>query len=218
MSEQTLNKWRAIVLAAAPPVFLAGVLIQPYIGDWSDSAAIARAIEADPPRMALASVVLGFSAGVTVLAVFAIRGLLRSAGENSWSPIGVALATLGGVLVATATGGGLPLALAAQAGQSVEPIVRAGEGWAPVQLGGFVVFALAFVVLAVAIYRSDVLSTGLRWLVAVALVVAGVGTLLPFGFGFYIAAGGSFLGAWPLAYAAWGAGQRAASAIPAGTP
>ena len=206
MTEMTLNRLRAVVIAMAPVVLLGGFLTLPYISNYMDAKALAGAVGAAPARTMWAAIVLGGAMGLILAAVFAVRLLLRDAGENRWSPFAVFLIAVGGTLLVAITSGVEGVALA---GQDRVKIATAMNDWLWVQFAGGALFGLGWLALAAAIYRARVLGPQLTWLVVVAIVISVIANFVPFGWALYVIGVSAIVGMWPLAYRVWAPSRQA---------
>ena len=103
-----------------------------------------------------------------------------------------------------AAGSQLGLATAIEAGASGEAVIDATEPWFTGIYGvAAVLFGLGWLSLAAAVYRSQVLSRELTWVVIGALVVLTVAPFIPTGWGEYLIGVGLIVAGWPLAYQMW---------------
>ena len=83
-------------------------------------------------------------------------------------------------------------------------MIDATEPWLlPTLLAAAVLFGLGWLSLAAAVYRSQVLSRALTWVVIGALVVLTVAPFIPAGWGEYLIGAGLIVAAWPLVYQMW---------------
>ncbi len=206
MSERTQARLRAAVVAVAPVVVLIGFLYHPYVGDLTDRAAVADEVAADTTRWAWSHLIAAAGLALTLLLAVSVRSYLRVAGEQTWSFVAIPLLVIGGVMFAALTGVEIGMAAAVEGTAQGEAFADAAEPWmTPLILGGAVVFGLGWLSLATAIYRSEVLSRELTWVVVAALVVLTVALFIPTGWKFYVIGVASVVSAWPLAYQMWAA-------------
>ncbi len=125
--------------------------------------------------------------GLMVLAAFALRELLRAAGEERWSFVAAPLILGGGTLLIGVWGGELDIAAVATSGGDVQAVFETGQVWFDaLAIGGFLMLALGWTSMALAVYRSKILGRRQTWVVMTATVVMLGGLLLP-------ATGGGYL-------------------------
>ncbi len=202
MSEPFKQTVRVAVVGLAPVVLAAGLLAHPYLSDVTDAAEIATAIASGSTRWAWSHVLVALGIALTVLAVFAIRMFLRSAGEDNWSFWATGLITIGAGLVLVLIGlDGLGGYAVAEAGGSITGFFEAAAAWEWLFLAAFAVFSLGLIALAVAIRASRVLSPAATWIVVVALVVAAVANFITSFWAAYLTAVVAVVGFWILAWA-----------------
>ena len=204
MSEITQARLRAAVIVVAPVVGLIGATVHPYIGDLADNAETAKAVVADPTRWAWAHVIEMGGNALLALAVIAIGSYLRASGERLWSFTAVPLITVGIVLFTAVLGMALIWSAMSEVGASIEPVMEAVEPWyLPLTLVLLITFVLGFLSLAVSVYRSQVLSRELSWVVTAAIVLATLTILIPATWGEQVFNVVAIVAFWPLAYRMW---------------
>ena len=192
------------MVVIAPVVGLIGATVHPYIGDLTDNAATARVVEADPTRWAWAHVIEMGGNVLLVLVVIAIASYLRASGERLWSFVAVPLITTALVLVTAVFGMSLIWTAMSEVGTPIEPVMEAVDPWyLPITVVTLITAALGFVSLAVAVYRSQVLSRELTWVVATAIVAIVLTLLIPATWGEQVLNVVMIVAFWPLAYRMW---------------
>ena len=191
MSERSQMRLRALALFAAPVTLGVAFFLHPYLTDETDISEFVDAAVADPDRWAWAHVMLTVGFGLMVLAALALRQLLRAAGEERWSFVAVPLILGGGTLLIGVWGGELDIAAVARTGGDVQAVFEAGQVWFdPLAIGGFVMLALGWISMALAVYRSKILGRQQTWVVVAATVVMLAGLLIPTTGGGYLFAAG----------------------------
>jgi hypothetical protein len=204
MSEQTQQQLRAVTVAVAPVVLLAGFLSHPYVADPMDPSEIAAAAAADPGRWGLAHIVLAVGLAFSLLMFFAVRTHLRGIGENRWSFVSVPLAAVGLTMFAFIVGvDGLGGRAAAEIGAEAAYFEEAYDLTLPVQLAAGIFTALALLALALAVASSGLLAGAMRVIVVVAFLVVAASLFVPMGWAAYVGSPAFVVGAWPVAYAMW---------------
>ena len=220
MAERTLIRLRALVLFAAPVTLLVAFILHPYLSDEFDISAMSAKVAADPGRWALAHVMLMVGFGLMMLAVFALRELLRKAGEERWSFIAVPLLIGGGTMMTGIWGLEVAVAAVANVGGDVEAVFDDSDKWfGPVGIAGFAMLALGWISMAPAVHRSHVLGRRQTWVVLAATVVMLAGLLIPATGGAYLFTFGMMGFTWMLAYQALSgasglSGQSSGAAAP----
>ena len=190
MSEVTQALLRAVVVAVTPVVGLIAAFYHPYIGDIADNAETARVVAADPTRWAWVHVI---EMGVNVLLVLAIVGI------GSYL-----LITAGIVLFTAVLGMAVSFSAMNEVGAPLEAVLDAVEPWyLPITFTILITAGLGFLSLAVAIYRSRVLSRELSWVVSAAIVVVTLTLLIPATWGEQVFSAAAIIAFWPLAYRMW---------------
>jgi hypothetical protein len=122
-----------------------------------------------------------------LLAVVALRAVLRTAGEERWSFIAVPLLVGGGTLFTAIWGLEITVAAVANVGGDVEAVFKESDQWfGPVGLIGLATMSLGWLSMALAVHRSKVLGRRQTWVVWSATVVMFAGMLIP-------ATGGAYL-------------------------
>ncbi len=166
---------------------------------------MAAEVVADPERWVLAHIMLMVAFAVMLIAVAALRELLRTAGEDRWSVIAVPLLVAGGIVFAAVWGMEITVAAVANLGGDVEAVFDESDRWlGPIGIVGYVMWILGWLSMALAVYRSRTLGRGQMWVVLVA-TVAMIGGLS------YPATGGGFLFAFGLMGFTWMLGYHALS-------
>lgn len=176
----------ALAIAAAPAAILAGVVLHPYQGRFTDSAETARLMASAPTRWAWAHLALGFGICLLILAVFALRHHLRSLGEDASSFWAVPFTTIGGGLFVFIVGAeGLGGFAAAKAGEGAS-FADALQDWWWLWLMAVALLAAGLVFLATAVARSGLVVGNARRLAVVGLVAMSVAGFIPAGVALYV--------------------------------
>ena len=201
MAERTQIRLRALALFAAPVTLLVAFFLHPYLEDEFDVSAMTAEVVADPERWALAHVMLIVGFAVMLLAVFALRGLLRTAGEERWSFIAVPLLVGAGTMFTAIWGLEITVAAVANVGGDVEAVFEESDRWfEPLGIVGVVMMGLGWLSMALAVYRSHVLGRRQTWVVLAATVVMIAGLLIPATGGAYLFSFGMMGFTWMLGY------------------
>lgn len=208
VSATTRARLRAVATALAPAVMAAGLLYHPRIGTPSDPdflARLAAAVAADPGRWAVAHLTVGVGSGLLILAFLAVRGHLREAGEERWSPLALPFVVMGSVLFALLPGMEFAPLAAAEAGADIQAAQAAlMPRFRPVVLAAAIVFAPGALGFAAGIARGGVLNSALTWLVVGALIVMAAARFVPLAAAqLYVGPAAGIVALWPLAYAMW---------------
>ena len=203
MKDTTISGLRAVVVAIAPAVMLAGLVYHPFIANLTDTAAVAAAAGEDTFRWAVAHLLVGVGSGLLALAFLAVRAWLREAGEERFSAVAIPFVIMGATLYAILPGMEFTVLAAVEIGADVAAAQAAIDAWfLPLLLSAAVIFAVGILGFAMAIARSGVLTPPLTALVAGALVVMAVARFVPLGLvQFYVNGLAGILALWPLAYA-----------------
>lgn len=205
MSDTALTRLRAATVALAPLVLLVGFVWHPYVGDLSDPAAVATAVEEGPIRWAASHLLLAVGMGLAILAVFALRLHLLAAGEREWSLVAVPLVTLGGALVAFVTGlEGTASTAVVRSGGSVEAFLTEAEAWTmSAYLTGAALLGLGLLALARALMVAGVMERSWTWVSVAALVVLAALSFIPAGWSMVASGVAAVVAFWPIAYRMW---------------
>ncbi len=170
MSEVTRMRLGAAVVAIAPLVLLVGMIVVPLFDPVERGPAFAAVAAGNPARWQWGWLLMATTNGMMILGLFAIRGFLRSAGENLWSVFMLPLGTLAYVWAIFSLGEAFTLPLAIEAGASGEALLGSELQVVNVYYLSFVPGLLSRICLLVGIWRSRVLSRPLTW----ALIVSEV--------------------------------------------
>lgn len=200
---------RAISLAIAPVVLLAGALIHPYLGNLPNTSDLIEAVTSQPVRWATGHLVLGLGIALMVLAFFIVRTHLHDRGEDRWSFWSVPLVTVGlglsGFMVGAEGFGGRAAADSAD----VQAFFEALEAWGiATYLSANLLLTLGLIGFAVAVAKSQILGRAATWVVVGGAVIQAVGLFLPMGWAAHLVAGGALLFTWPIAYNLWSLPSR----------
>ncbi len=202
MSEATLSRVRAAIVAVAPLLLLIGFIYLPYVNDWTDQAKVAEAVTDDATRWAWAGIILAVGLGFMLAACVAIRMHLAAEGEQRWSALAVLLLVVGGPLFLESHAH-LGYTYAEGAGANIETMFSSAGDWSALLIIATAIFGLGWLSLAMAIYRSRVLSRELTWASVLGLVVLTVMLFIPMGWATYAAGVAAIVGLWPIAYHMW---------------
>lgn len=202
MSEATLGRMRAAIVAIAPLLLLIGFIYLPYVNDFTDEAAVAEAVTDDATRWAWGAIILTTAMGLMLSAAVVVRMHLAEDGEHRWSPPAMFLLLVGGTLF-LASGADLGYVYADGAGQDVAAYTAASSDWVGLRLVASVLFGLGWLLLALAVYRSAILPRQHTWAVVAGLVVLTAMLFVPMGWALYVAGVAAIVGLWPLAYHLW---------------
>jgi hypothetical protein len=205
MLSTTQHRLEAAVVAVAPVILLLGFVYQPYIGDYSDTAAGASTIAEHADRWALAQIVIGIGMALTLVALVVVRELLSTRGENRWSFYALPLLLVGGAgIMAAEAGGALLLAAVANSGVDVVAVMDAATVWENAVFGVVaLLFGLGWLGYAVALWRAQLLERSTTQIVIGAIVVLVVSVFLPWGWASFVSAVALIVVLWPLAARIW---------------
>ena len=220
MAERTQIRLGALALFAAPVVLLVAFILHPYLEDEFDVSAMAAKVVSDPERWALAHVLLIVGFAFMMVAVLALRALLRTAGDERWSFIAVPLLIGGGAIFTGIWGLEITVAAVANVGGDVEAVFEESDQWfEPLGIVGYAMLALGWISMALAVHRSHILIRQQTWVVLAATVVMLAGFSIPATGGAYLFALGMLGFTWMLAYhALWGAGGLSGGSSKAAAP
>lgn len=180
MSEQQRTRAGAAVLFVAPVVLLAGLVAHPFVSSYLDPGTIARAVTGAPDRWAWSHLLITVGLALILVGVIVIRHRCREKGEQRWSLAATPLLLAGGTLLSAVAGSDITLAAVATSGQDVLAVLAAGEtAVAPLYLGGAVMFATGWLLLAVALHRPPILPPLSRWVTTTALAVVAIALFVP---------------------------------------
>jgi hypothetical protein len=215
MSEATLGRVRAAIVAIAPLLLLIGFIYLPYVSDFTDEAKVAEAVGDNTARWAWAAIILTVALGLMQAAAVIVRMHLAEAGEHRWSQISVLLLLVGGALF-LASSADLGYVYVEGSGQDIAAYTEASTDWVGLRLVASVIFGLGFLSLAMAVYKSGDLPKQHTWAVVIGLVVLTTMLFVPMGWALYVAGVAAIVGMWPLAYHLWApAGEGMMMARPA---
>ena len=201
LSDQTVARGRATILAAAPAVVLAAFVYHPHIMFLPDADAVAHAVRMDTQRWAIAHFGVALGAALMSLAFIALRGYLRDEGENRWSAIALPVLVMGSALYAFLPGMEFTVLAAAVTGGDIVASQDAIEAWfVPVLMASALTNAIGLVMLCRAFSGSAVLDAAPRRLVLFALIVMAVSRFVPIGVvQFYVQGLAGVAAMWPIA-------------------
>jgi hypothetical protein len=201
LSEQTVAKARATILAVAPLVLLAAFVYHPHIAFLPSADAVAHAVQMDTQRWGIAHFGVALGAALMALAYLALRGYLRDAGENRWSAMALPFLVMGAALYAFLPGLEFTVLAAAQTGGDIVGAQKAIDVWfVPTIMSSALTNAIGLGLLARGISRSNVLDTFTKPLVLTALTVMAVSRFVPIGpVQFYVQGLAGVVALWPIA-------------------
>ena len=201
MAERTRIRSRALVLFITPVALLAAFIVHPYLVNELDAEAAAAAVIADPTRWIWAHIMLMAGFAMILLAVGALRHLLRTAGEDRWSFIAAPLIVVGSVVFIAVWGFEITIAAVANVGGDVEEVLKEGDRWfAPLGIAGYLMYFLGWAIMALAVRRSQLLRRRLTWVVLGATVVILAGLSFPSTAGAYLFTFGLMGFTWTMGY------------------
>ncbi len=201
MGERTQIRLRALALFAAPLAFLLAIIVHPYLVDELDTPAVAAKVVADPGRWVLAHVLLMVGFAAILLAVVALRELLRAAGEERWSFIAVPVLIAGGTVFIGVWGFEITVAAVANVGGDVEAVLEETDRWfGPLGIAGYAMFFLGWLSMALAVRRSHVLNRRQLWVVLAGTFAMFVGLSFPSTAGAYLFSFGMMGFMWTVGY------------------
>lgn len=201
LSEQTVAKARATIIAAAPIVLLAALVYHPHIAFLPNADAVAHAVHADTQRWGIAHLGVAIGAALMALAFIALRGYLRDAGDNRWSAIALPFLVMGAALYAFLPGMEFTVLAATLTGGDVVASQKAIDPWFKgTIMSSALTNAIGLACLARGISRSAVLDDGAKPLVLIALVVMALSRFVPIGpVQFYVQGIAGVIALWPIA-------------------
>ena len=200
LSEQTLARARATILAIAPLILLAAFVYHPHILFLPSAQAAAHAAQMDPLRWAIAHIGVGLGAALMSLAYVALRGYMRDAGENRWSAIALPFLVFGSALYVFLPGMEFTTLAAVVTGGNVVAAQESIDVWfVPILLSSALANAVGIGFLIRGISR--VLDTRAKPIVLTALVAMGISRCVPIGpVHFYVQGLAGLAALWPIAW------------------
>jgi len=213
--EPRFDRARVAVLVIAPVVLLVGVLAHPFVANYLEMGAVVNAVTGAPDQWAAAHLIIPVGMGLLMLAVVAIRGEFRRAGEQRWSVIALPLLFLGSAVWGAIAALEITYAAVANSGGDVLAVMETNEAWTvPYVLVAAPLFVLGWISLAVAFYRVPILPRALNWVAIAALVLIVLASFIPQTTGTYGWAIGALVVSWLVGYRIMtGADVRSAAAI-----
>ncbi|WP_129668770.1 hypothetical protein [Phytoactinopolyspora endophytica] len=206
MTETTISRLRAGIIALAPMVLLAALAWHPYIGGrLPNDSAVADAVAAGPTRWGLAHLAAGVASGVVVLAFLAVRSYLRERSEDRWSALGMPFVVIGSALYTLLPGMEFAPLAAVETGEDAAAAQEALEPWfLPVLLVGAFTFALGVLGFAKGVAGARILGPGMTGVVVMALVTMAASRFVPlFAVQAYVQPVAALIALWPLARLMW---------------
>jgi hypothetical protein len=205
LSDETIRRSRAAIVALAPAVVLAAHAYHPWIGNPGDAdflARLAAAVTADPARWGISHFGVALGSGLLILAFLAVRSYLREAGTERWSALGLPFVVLGSMLYAMLPAMEFTPLAAARAGADIMALQAAQMAWfVPILMSAALLFFLGVAGFAAGIARTGVLSPRVTGLVIAALAVMAISRFFPVGIAqLYVGPAAGVVALWPLAY------------------
>ena len=200
LSEQTLARARATILAVAPLILLAAFVYHPHIVFLPSPEAAAHAAQMDPQRWAIAHLGVGLGAVLMSLAYVALRGYLRDMGENRWSALALPFLVFGSALYVFLPGLEFTTLAAVVTGGNVVAAQESIDVWfVPVLLLSALSNAVGIGFLVRGVNR--VLDIKAKPIVLTALVVMAISRCVPIGpVHFYVQGLAGVAALWPIAW------------------
>jgi MFS family permease len=201
------NRWRTVILVAAPAALLAALVAHPYLaGRLPNDAEVAAAVASGTTRWGLVHLATSVASGLIMLAFLAVRSYLREAGEDRLSTLGVPFVVIGSTLFAVLPGMEFAALAAAETGATtagIEATQEALSSWfVLVLMSGALAFAIGVFGFARAISLTTLGGRALSRVVVVALIVMGISRFVPLAaVQFYVQGVAAIVALWPLAYA-----------------
>ena len=159
MAYITQVRLRSLALFVAPVVMLAAIVFHPYLVNELDVEAASAAVTADPTRWAVAHVMLMAAFASIMLAVVALRHLLRTAGDGRLSFIAVPLLIGGSSIFIAVWGFEITVAAVANVGGDVRAVFEKSDRWfGPIGIVGYAMFIIGWPIMALAVRRSKILE------------------------------------------------------------
>lgn len=183
MARARTHSWTApTIVALAPVVLLIAFLAHPFLATLPDADGVARAVEGNPTRWAVAHLLTNVASALIALAFLAVRAHLQAAGEDRFSRVGLPFVVFGSVLYGFLPGLEFAPLAAARTGGDVVATLGAFEAWfAPVFVTSVVSFAIGVLAFARGIAVSRILGTRTTQTVVAALAVMAVARAVPLG-------------------------------------
>lgn len=205
LSDETIRRSRAAIVALAPAVVLAAHAYHPWIGNPGDAdflARLAAAVTADPIRWGISHFGVALGSGLLILAFLAVRSYLREVGTERWSALGLPFIVMGSLLYAMLPAMEFTPLAAARAGADIMALQAAQMAWfVPILMSAALLFFLGVAGFATGIVRTGVLSPRLTGLVIAALAVMAISRFFPVGLAqLYVGPAAGAVALWPLAY------------------
>ena len=186
----------SLICRVAPVLVLAGYLVRPFVGSYTDPAAVAEAAAGSPGRWLASSVLIALGFGGIVLAMqWAVAG-----GPARPTSLVAPLATSAGVVLLAVQLGAVAGATvgAAEAGADPAAVFEGIRDWEG-PLIAVVVLALLVGLGTFAHAMAARLVGRDRRLLTAAMALAGIGLLVPSSMGEYLSAASLVIGFWLVA-------------------
>ncbi|HVL52154.1 MAG TPA: hypothetical protein VM754_11695 [Actinomycetota bacterium] len=206
MSDGIRNRLQAATVAFAPLFLLAALAYHPYIRDLTDKAEVAGAMSVGVTRWGLAHVAVGVGFGLLLLALLAVRSLLREAGEQRWSAPAVPFLVMGTIFATFLPAMETGMIPAFQAGVDAVALQTNLSPWfVPMMVAGALVFGTGVILLAAGIVASGVFERQQARIIAGALAVVAISRFVPQGRALYAGAVAGVIALAPVAVRMWAA-------------
>jgi len=215
-SARTNQRFRIAILVLAPAVAVLGHGYHPWIGSPGDPDffdRLAAAVAADPTRWAVAHLTVAIGSGLLILALLALRGWLREAGEDRWSALGLPFIVMGSLLYALLPGMEFAAIAAHATGGDVAAVQPALQPWfMPILVSAAALFAVGVLGFVVGIARSGAAGRAVTGVSIAGLVVTAGSRFVPVGAALlYVGPVASLIALWALAYAVSRGNARSAA-------
>ncbi len=168
-SPSAANALGAITVAAGPLLLLAGLVWHPFIPDLTDSADVARHLEEDTMTWLGAHYLVAVGAAVLLLGLLAVRTFIRTtSGPEPWTERAIAPLVLGSCLFVMLPAMEIAMLAVAEAGGDSAATQEELQTWfLPTLIAAAIFYGVGVVLFGVGVLRSQILPSGLSWVVLV---------------------------------------------------
>lgn len=213
MTQSTLGRPQAAIVAIAPLFLLAALAYHPFIANLTDKASVAATATADTNRWALAHIAVGLGAGLLLAALLTMCSFLREAGEHRRSSAAVPFLAVGTTLFAFLPAMETAMGAASLAGADALAVQSEIDVWfVPILIASSLAFAIGLMYLAVGVVESRVFDRKVTALVAGALVIGAMSRFVPLGAALYLGGVAGVVALLPVAARIWKAAPAPGSA------